>query len=248
MAVERDRGIFTLEGALSVQALLDSRYVTRSVLVAEEHAEKMAARLGAGAPLFAMPAAAMTELTGVHFHRGVLAVAERPELPALADLVTGARTIVVLEGVNDHENIGSIFRNAAAFGVDAVMRIEILVFGRDPLHGNVIGPPVLAALQRVGIRPQLDQLRIQLLAVGRSPVAVTGQFQSVARAGNCAHHAEQCDHRHLHGTWLVVVGFATNACCESIPMVMLPGSPAKRNHGPTRRAPLVAYHRKPAEA
>ena len=47
MAVERDRGIFTLEGALSVEALLASPYVIRSVLVAEEHADKMVARLGA---------------------------------------------------------------------------------------------------------------------------------------------------------------------------------------------------------
>lgn len=121
MAVERDRGIFTLEGALSVEALLASSYVTRSVLVAEEHAEKMAARLGGDVDLFAMPAAAMTELTGVHFHRGILAVAERPALRSVTEVVQAARTVVVLEGVNDHENIGAIFRNAAAFGADAVI-------------------------------------------------------------------------------------------------------------------------------
>jgi tRNA G18 (ribose-2'-O)-methylase SpoU len=121
MAVERERGIFTLEGALSVEALLGSRYATRSILVAEEHVDKMTARFGVDVPLFAMPAAAMAELTGVHFHRGVLAVAERPALPSMADLVRDARTIIVLEAVNDHENIGSIFRNAAAFGVDAVV-------------------------------------------------------------------------------------------------------------------------------
>jgi len=121
MTVERSRGIFTLEGALSVEALLASPYVTRSVLVAEEHADKMVARLGAEVALFAMPSSAMTDLTGVHFHRGVLAVAERPEPRSLAEVVRGARTVVVLEGVNDHENIGAIFRNAAAFGVDAVI-------------------------------------------------------------------------------------------------------------------------------
>jgi tRNA G18 (ribose-2'-O)-methylase SpoU len=121
MGIERDRGIFTLEGALSVEALLASSYVTRSVLVAEEHLAKMVARLGADVPLFAMPAASMTDLTGVHFHRGVLAVAERPDLPTVTELVADARTVLVLEGVNDHENIGAIFRNAAAFGVDAVV-------------------------------------------------------------------------------------------------------------------------------
>ena len=110
MAVERNRGIFTLEGALSVEALLASSYVMRSVLVAEEHADKMADRLGTGAALFAVPSTAMTELTGVHFHRGVLAVAERPEPRSVAEVVARARTIVVLEGVNDHENIGALFR------------------------------------------------------------------------------------------------------------------------------------------
>jgi len=121
MKVERDRGIFTLEGALSVEALLASSYEVRSVLVAEEHAEKMGTRFGEGVPLLAVPAAAMTELTGVHFHRGILAVAERRALPSVAELVASARTALVLEAVNDHENIGALFRNAAAFGVDAVV-------------------------------------------------------------------------------------------------------------------------------
>ena len=63
----------------------------------------------------------MEAVTGVHFHRGVLAVAERPRLPSVRDLVADARRILVLEAVNDHENIGALFRNAAAFGVDAVV-------------------------------------------------------------------------------------------------------------------------------
>jgi tRNA G18 (ribose-2'-O)-methylase SpoU len=121
MAVERNRGIFTLEGALSVEALLTSPFVTRSVLVAEEHADKMADRLGPDVALLALPAAAMTELSGVHFHRGILAVAERPPPRSVTQVVAHARRVVVLEGVNDHENIGAIFRNAAAFGADAVV-------------------------------------------------------------------------------------------------------------------------------
>jgi tRNA G18 (ribose-2'-O)-methylase SpoU len=121
MAIERDRGIFTLEGALSVEALLASPYVIRSVLVAEEHAAKMAARLGPDVELLSLPSAAMTELTSVHFHRGILAVAERPAERSVEEVVRDARTLLVLEGVNDHENVGALFRNAAAFGVDAVV-------------------------------------------------------------------------------------------------------------------------------
>src|SRR5690606_33001754 len=72
-------------------------------------------------PIYTMPAAAMAEVTGVNFHRGALAVAERIPLPPVDDLVRDARRLLVLEAVNDHENVGALFRNAAAFGVDAVV-------------------------------------------------------------------------------------------------------------------------------
>lgn len=65
----------------------------------------------------------------------MLAAARRPVELAVADVIAGARTLAVLEGVNDHENLGSIFRNAAGLGVDAV------VFGTgcaDPLYRRAV--------------------------------------------------------------------------------------------------------------
>jgi tRNA G18 (ribose-2'-O)-methylase SpoU len=121
VALERERGIFTVEGRLSIEMLLASRYDVRSLFVAEEHVARVASLVHTDAPIFTMPALAMEAVTGVHFHRGVLAVAERPELPTVADLVRTATRLLVLEAVNDHENIGALFRNAAAFGVDAVV-------------------------------------------------------------------------------------------------------------------------------
>ena len=121
MALERERGIFTVEGRLSIEALLESHYVVRSLFVAEEHVQRVATLVHTDAPIYTMPAKAMEGVTGVHFHRGVLAVAERPELPEVGELVASARRLLVLEAVNDHENIGALFRNAAAFGVDAVV-------------------------------------------------------------------------------------------------------------------------------
>ncbi len=121
MGIERDRGIFTVEGRLSVEALLASRYEVRSILVAEEHVGRVASLLATDSPIYAIPSAEMEQVTGVHFHRGVLAVADRPVLPTVGDLVADATRVLVLEGVNDHENIGALFRNAAAFGVDAVV-------------------------------------------------------------------------------------------------------------------------------
>ncbi|MGV3759176.1 MAG: TrmH family RNA methyltransferase [Actinomycetota bacterium] len=119
--LERQRGIFTVEGRLSIEALLASPIAVRSVFVASEHVQRVAGLVPDDVPVYTMPARAMEAVSGVHFHRGVLAVAERPELPSVAELVAGARTLLVLEAVNDHENIGSLFRNAAAFGVDAVI-------------------------------------------------------------------------------------------------------------------------------
>jgi tRNA G18 (ribose-2'-O)-methylase SpoU len=72
-------------------------------------------------PVIVRPAAEVAALTGFAFHRGVLASAARVPLPAVADLIATVRTVAVLEGLNDHENLGALFRNAAAFGVDAVL-------------------------------------------------------------------------------------------------------------------------------
>ncbi len=105
--------------------------------MASEHVQRVAGLVPDDVPVYTMPARAMEAVSGVHFHRGVLAVAERPELPSVAELVAGARTLLVLEAVNDHENIGSLFRNAAAFGVDAVILDPETT---DPL-GRIMHPP-----------------------------------------------------------------------------------------------------------
>lgn len=178
MGIERDRGIFTVEGRLSVEALVASTYAVRSILVAEEHVARIASLLPADAPIYALPSAAMEELTGVHFHRGVLAVAERPELPSVADLVAHASRVLVLEGINDHENIGALFRNAAAFGVDAAVLDPTTA---DPLYrrstrvslGHVLRVPFArsSADEWPGTLPLLQRLGFTVLALTPAPTA-----------------------------------------------------------------------------
>jgi tRNA G18 (ribose-2'-O)-methylase SpoU len=63
----------------------------------------------------------LSELVGFHVTRGVLASADRPAPPDVSGLLARSRSIAILEGLNDFENVGSLFRNAAAFGVDAVL-------------------------------------------------------------------------------------------------------------------------------
>jgi tRNA G18 (ribose-2'-O)-methylase SpoU len=77
----------------------------------------------------------ISEVIGFRSSRDILAAADRPEPLTVDEVVDGARTLVVLEGVNDPENLGAIFRNCAALGVDGVL------FGAatgDPLYRRVV--------------------------------------------------------------------------------------------------------------
>jgi len=60
-------------------------------------------------------------ITGFAVHRGALASMVRRPLPALDDVLAGARRVAVLEDLVDHTNVGAVFRNAAALGMDAVL-------------------------------------------------------------------------------------------------------------------------------
>jgi tRNA G18 (ribose-2'-O)-methylase SpoU len=132
--VERRGSFFIVEGLLAVEALLGSPYPVRSVLVTtskEGAVRALLARFGADPPVLVRPHAEVRAITGFGFHRGVLASAGRLALPAPEDVVAGARRVAVLEGLNDHENLGALFRNAAAFGVDAVLADPTTA---DPLY------------------------------------------------------------------------------------------------------------------
>ena len=72
-------------------------------------------------PAYAVAADTMAAVVGFHLNRGVLAVADRAAPPDPCALAADARLLAVAEGVNDHENLGSLFRNAAALGVDGVL-------------------------------------------------------------------------------------------------------------------------------
>ena len=176
--LEQQRGIFTVEGWLSLEALLASPFAVRSVLVAHEHRARADALLPDHVAAFSIPSAAVEQVTGVDFHRGVLAVAERPAPRPVAEVVAGARRLLVVEGVSDHENLGALFRNAAAFGVDAVVLDPT---SSDPLYrratrvslGHVLRVP-FARAERSGWPACLGELRaegVRVLALTPAPDA-----------------------------------------------------------------------------
>ena len=130
------KGLVIAEGVLVVQRMLASRFAPRALLGTDRRLAELAADLDrVEAPYYRADADVMAEVVGFHLNRGVLASASRPQELTVAQVLDGARTVAVLEGVNDHENLGSIFRNAAGLGVDAV------VFGSgcaDPLYRRAV--------------------------------------------------------------------------------------------------------------
>jgi tRNA G18 (ribose-2'-O)-methylase SpoU len=72
-------------------------------------------------PTVVRPAADLVDITGFAFHRGVLATAQRLAVPAAPEVAKDARRLLITEGVNDHENLGSLFRNAAALGIEGAL-------------------------------------------------------------------------------------------------------------------------------
>ncbi|EHR63297.1 TrmH family RNA methyltransferase [Saccharomonospora cyanea] len=116
------RGLVIAEGVVVVRRLLSSAYPLRAVLGVPRKLDELRADLADfDVPAYATSARTMSDVVGFHLNRGVLAVADRAPTPSLADVVDGARVLAVLEGVNDHENLGAMFRNAAALGVDGVL-------------------------------------------------------------------------------------------------------------------------------
>lgn len=130
------KGLVIAEGVLVVQRMLASRFAPRAMMGTDRRLTELADDLtDVDTPFYRVAAGVMADVVGFHLNRGVLASASRPPELSVAQVLDGARTVAVLEGVNDHENLGSIFRNAAGLGVDAV------IFGlgcADPLYRRAV--------------------------------------------------------------------------------------------------------------
>jgi tRNA G18 (ribose-2'-O)-methylase SpoU len=115
-------GFFVAEGAHALQRLLTSGRRLRSVLVDRIRLEALAGVLGGlDAPVLVADQSTLRAVAGFPVHRGVLAAADRWVLPDPADVLAGGRRVAVLEDINDHENLGVIFRSAGSLGMDAVL-------------------------------------------------------------------------------------------------------------------------------
>lgn len=124
-AYENAAGVFVVEGERALVRLLEGGWPVESLLLLRAKAERLAAQVASaaasGATVYVARREAFDAVAGFPVHRGVLALARRPPQREAMALARVARRVLVVEGVNDHENLGSLFRNSAAFGVDAVL-------------------------------------------------------------------------------------------------------------------------------
>jgi tRNA G18 (ribose-2'-O)-methylase SpoU len=120
--VEAERGFFIAESPLVVEALVRSGRTVRSVLVTPAQHHAIGATLAeVDAPVYVAPPEVLRQVVGFDLHRGAVASADRWPLPSVASLRDGAKRIAVVQKLSDHENLGGVFRSAAAFGIDAVL-------------------------------------------------------------------------------------------------------------------------------
>jgi tRNA G18 (ribose-2'-O)-methylase SpoU len=120
--LEAEHGLFLAEGEKVVRRAVEAGFPVRSFLMAPRWLGGLSDVLArSAAPCYVVSEDLAEEVTGFHVHRGALASLERLALPSADSVLAGARTVVALEDVVDHTNVGAIFRSAAALGVDAVL-------------------------------------------------------------------------------------------------------------------------------
>lgn len=188
-------GCFVAEGKVVLNLLLSAtRFQANSILVLENRLaglEDVLAKCPAETPIYVVSAAVMDEVAGFPVHRGILAIGrrlEQPSVPALLGNLGTRPLLVVLCGIANHDNVGSIFRNAAAFGAGAVLLDETCC---DPLYRKAIRVSVGATLKvpfaRGGsiadLLQHLETAEFEIIAL--SPAGRT-DIRDVAPAGRIA--------------------------------------------------------------
>lgn len=169
---EAGAGVFVAEGVTVIRHLLRSGQPLESLLVTEARLASLEPDMSSvDVPVYLAGQTVMNLVAGFDIHRGAVALAARPAPRPVASVVAPAARVAVLERINDQENMGSLFRNAAAFGVDGVVLCPECC---DPLYrrcvrvsmGHVLSVPWARA-------PSLDEGIAAARAGGFAVAALT---------------------------------------------------------------------------
>ncbi|WJZ02016.1 TrmH family RNA methyltransferase [Corynebacterium freiburgense] len=130
------KGLVIGEGPLVISRLLESRFPVRMIVGFGAKLESFLETYGdPGVPVYEVTRETLAKVAGFDMHRGLVAAADRAPSLSVEEVIERANTVVILEGVGNHENVGALFRNAAGLGVDAIL------FGAgcaDPLYRRVV--------------------------------------------------------------------------------------------------------------
>jgi tRNA G18 (ribose-2'-O)-methylase SpoU len=176
--LETEHGLFLAEGEKVVRRAVEAGYIPRSFLMAPRWLEGLADVLATtDAPCFVVSEALAEQVTGFHVHRGALASLHRRPLPSVEEVLDGASTVVVLEDIVDHTNVGAIVRNCAALGIDAVLLSPRCA---DPFYrraikvamGSVFSVPWTRLDEWYDVLPQLSRRGFTTIALTPAEDAV----------------------------------------------------------------------------
>lgn len=170
--LEAEHGLFLAEGEKVVRRSVEAGFAPRSFLMAPRWVDGLADVLGTtDAPCYVLSEALVEQVVGFHVHRGALASLERKPLPSVESVLADARSVLVLEDLVDHTNVGAIFRSGAAFGFDAVLLAPRCA---DPLYRRSIKVGMGAVFSTPWTRlPDWYDALPSLSAAGFTTVALT---------------------------------------------------------------------------
>ncbi|MBI1406738.1 MAG: RNA methyltransferase [Caulobacter sp.] len=179
---ERDlvgrRGLFVAEGEVVLRLLArQAGFEAVSVLIDARRRDKLTPILDAlpgGTPVYLADQAVIDAIAGFHLHRGILAIGRQAAVQTATDLLAALperALVLALVGIANHDNMGGLFRNAAAFGVDAVLLDPGCC---DPLYRKAIRVSVGGVLVTPFARLARDEDLVELLEAHRlTPVALS---------------------------------------------------------------------------
>lgn len=172
-----DGGFVIAEGLVVIRELLRSPYRVRSLLLTQPRLAALESEVEhLDVQVFVGTQEVVNGVTGFHLHRGAVASADRRPLPSVDEVASDVDLLVMTEGLNDHENLGALFRNASAFGVGAVLMDPT---SADPLYrrsirvsvGQVLHVPFAVADPWPDTIRRLQQLGFEVLALTPGPAA-----------------------------------------------------------------------------
>lgn len=176
---EAAEGLYLAESPKVIQRAIHAGHTPRSFLLTSEWVRTLEAEIARfpEVPVYLADEAVIEQLTGFHLHRGAIVSMHRPAERKPAEVINGAQTLVVLDGLSDHTNVGAIFRSAASLGADAVLLSENCA---DPLYRRAVRVSMGAVLQVPWARlprwqeagPLLRDAGFHITALGLNDAAV----------------------------------------------------------------------------